>query len=276
MRTVTAAGVEIPVVGLGTWKLKGRDCAVTVAGAVKAGCRHIDTAAIYDNEREVGQGLRASGVAREEVFVTTKIWRDDLAEQALPRAAEQSLERLGLDRVDLLLVHWPNSAFPLDGTMRALAAVKQRGLARAIGVSNFPSAMVDQAVALSPEPLAVDQVEYHPYLSQKRVMEALRRHDMVLTAYSPLGAGAVMHDPTIATIAKAHGATAAQVTIAWLVAQERVIAIPKSSSVARVVQNLEAAELRLTPEETARIAALARPDGRRVSIPGWVRWDEPD
>jgi diketogulonate reductase-like aldo/keto reductase len=276
MRTVAAAGVEIPVIGMGTWKLKGGDCAEVVAGALKAGCRHVDTASIYGNEREVGEGLRASGVPRDQVFLTTKIWRDELSEQALPRAAEESLKRLGVDRVDLLLIHWPNDAFPLDGAIRALAGVKRRGLARAIGVSNYPVAMIDQAAAISPEPLAVNQVEYHPYLSQRRVLEALRRHGMKLTAYSPLAEGEVVRDPVIRAIADTHGATPAQVAIAWLIAQPDVIAIPKSASVGRVVQNLRAAELALSPEELARISGLARPDGRRVSIGGWVRWDPPD
>jgi diketogulonate reductase-like aldo/keto reductase len=217
--------------------------------------------------------LRASRIPRREVFVTTKIWRDDLAEGQLERSAEASLKRLGLDHVDLLLVHWPNRTVPLAETMRALARTKERGLARAIGVSNFPSGLVEQAVALSPEPLATDQVEYHPYLSQKRVLAAVRKNGMALTAYSPLAEGDVLRDPTVAAIAEAHGATPAQVAIAWLIAQDRVVAIPKTASPQRALQNLKALELRLTEDERARIAGLAEPDGRRISVADWVDWD---
>ena len=272
MHSVSAAGVEIPALGFGTWKLTGAACAPAVAGALKAGYRHVDTAAIYDNEREVGEGLRAGGVPRDQVFVTTKVWRDELSEDALPRAAEASLKRLGLEQVDLLLIHWPNDAFPLAPAIRALAGVKRRGLARAIGVSNYPVAMIEEAVALSPEPLAVNQVEYHPYLSQRRVLDACRRHGMALTAYSPLAEGAVNDDPVIREIAQGHGATAAQVALAWLIRQSGVVAIPKSASPGRAAQNLRAAELRLSEEEAARIAALARPNGRRINPP-WVQWD---
>ena len=276
MHRVSAAGVEIPAIGLGTWKITGPTCTEVVAAAVRGGYRHVDTAAIYRNEAEVGEGLRAAAVPRDQVFVTTKVWRDDLAEGQLERAAEASLKRLGLDHVDLLLVHWPNRAVPLAETMRALARTKQRGLTRAIGVSNYPSAMVDEAVRLSPEPLATDQVEHHPYLSQRRVLEAVRRHGMALTAYSPLAEGEVLRDPVVGDIARAHGATPAQVAIAWLIAQDGVVAIPKTASPERALQNLKAAELRLTEAERARIAGLARRDGRRISVADWVDWDPAD
>jgi len=276
MKRLSVAGVEIPVIGLGTWKVTGPACASLVAQALQAGYRHVDTAAIYGNEVEVGEGLRASGVPREEVFVTTKIWRDNVAEGDLELAAEASLQRLGLDRVDLMLIHWPNYDIPLPGQMRALARVKERGLARAIGVSNYPTALLEEAVALCPEPLAVNQVEYHPYLSQRRVLEAVRRHGMLLTAYSPLAEGNVLRDRTIAEIARAHGATAAQVAIAWLTRQEGVIAIPKTANPQRAAENLRASAVHLTDAEAARIAALARPNGRQISPAGWVRWDPAD
>jgi diketogulonate reductase-like aldo/keto reductase len=276
MRRIPVAGVEIPVIGLGTWKMKGQACASVVAAALKAGYRHVDTAAIYGNEREVGEGLRAAGVPRGEVFVTTKIWRDELSEHALPRAAEHSLKQLGVDYVDLLLVHWPNDRFPLEGTIKALCKVKRDGLARAIGVSNYSSTLVDQAVAYASEPLATDQVEYHPYLSQRRVLEAVRRHGMTLTAYSPLAQGEVNRDPVIGAIAEAHRATPAQVAIAWPLAQPGVIAIPKTAHPERAVDNLKALDLTLSPDEIARVSALARPDGRQIMAEGWARWDPAD
>ncbi len=274
MNTVSAGGVDIPRVGLGVWQVPNETCAQLVAGSIQAGYRHVDTAAMYRNEAEVGEGLRHSGVARGEVFVTTKVWRDDIGEGALQRAAEQSLERLGLDQVDLLLIHWPNAAIPLAQSMAALADVKRRGLARAIGVSNFTVALLEEASARCPEPLAVNQVEYHPYLSQAPVLDACRRLGVALTAYSPLAQGKVLHDPVIGEVARAHGVTAAQATIRWLIQQGEVIAIPKSGNADRAAANLEATGFALTASEMERISALAHPAGRLVSPAFAPRWDE--
>jgi diketogulonate reductase-like aldo/keto reductase len=272
MRTVAAAGVDVPLLGFGTWQITGERCALMVEHALKLGYRHIDTAAAYENEMEVGQGLRASGVARDEVFLTTKIWRDALRDGELQRAAEASLRRLAVDHVDLLLVHWPVAEVPLAETMKALSEVKRSGLARAIGVSNFPSALIEEAVAAASEPLATDQVEYHPYLSQRRVLEACRRHGMVLTAYSPLGRGRVLRDPVVQELAATHGKSAGQIALRWLV-QQGVVAIPKSSSPDRAKENLDIFDFELTSDDMARLSALARPDGRVIDPSFAPRWD---
>jgi len=272
MNTVSTAGVEIPVVGLGVWQIDKQACAEVVARSLHAGYRHVDTAAVYRNEAEVGEGIRHSGVPRHEIFVTTKVWKDDIADGRLQAAAEQGLERLGLDHIDLLLIHWPNPSIPLADSLRALAEVKRRGIARAIGVSNFTAALLEEAVALCAEPLAVNQVEYHPFLSQRSVLETCRRLGVALTAYSPLAQGKVLHDDTILDIADAQRVSAAQVAVRWLV-QQGVIAIPKSTNVARAATNLDVFGFELTEDEMARISALARPNGRLVN-PGWSpRWD---
>jgi len=272
MNTVSTAGVEIPVVGLGVWQIDKEVCAELVARSLHAGYRHVDTAAMYRNEAEVGEGIRHSGVPRREIFVTTKIWKDDIAEGRLEAAAEAGLARLGLDHIDLLLIHWPNPTIPMAQSLRALAEVKRRGIARAIGVSNFTAALLEEAVALCPEPLAVNQVEYHPFLSQLPVLEACRRLGVAMTAYSPLAQGKVLHDDTILDIADAQQVSAAQVAVRWVV-QQGVIAIPKSSNVARAATNLDVFGFELTEEEMARLSSLARPNGRLVN-PGWApRWD---
>ena len=164
MNVIDGNGARIPAIGLGTWELRGRACARIVEQALRLGYRHIDTAQAYDNEREVGEGLRASGVKRDEVFVTTKVWTTHFAPNDLERSAKESLVKLRLTEVDLLLLHWPNPQVPLAETLGALARVKQQGLARNIGVSNFTVALIEEAVGACPEPRACDQVGYHPYL----------------------------------------------------------------------------------------------------------------
>jgi len=272
--TISAAGVTMPAIGLGTWNLRGAECRKVVAEAISLGYRHIDTATMYGNEREVGEGIAAGGVARRDLFVTTKAWPDDLGPKDLLKSAETSLGKLGLPFVDLFLIHWPNPAIPLAQSIDALCEVKRRGWARAIGVANFNAAMVDEAAARAVEPLACNQVEYHPFLSQQAVLAACRRHGMALTAYCPLARGRVADAPVLAEIAARHGRTAGQVALAWLTGQPGVAAIPKTARRERLIENLAAAELTLSDDEMARIAALARPDGRLVENGGFSpAWD---
>jgi diketogulonate reductase-like aldo/keto reductase len=189
MNVIDANGAKIPAIGLGTWELRGRTCARLVEQALRLGYRHIDTAQVYENEREVGEGLRASGIPRDELFVTTKVWTTHFAPNDLERSTKESLSKLHLSEVDLLLLHWPNPRVPLRETLGALAHVKQIGLTRHIGVSNFTVALIEEAVAACPEPLACDQVEFHPYLDQTKVREACARNGMAVVAYSPVAKG---------------------------------------------------------------------------------------
>src|SRR5437868_3433392 len=202
MQVIEANGARIPAIGLGTWELRGRVCARVVEQALRLGYRHIDTAEMYDNEREVGEALRASGVKRNEVFITTKVSPSHLAPRELERAAKESLARLRLTEVDLLLIHWPNPQIPLSETIPALCRMKTAGFARHIGVSNFTVDLVDEAVKLSNEPLVTNQIEWHPFLDQSKVRAACRRHGMSVTAYSPIARGSAGKDKALALIGK--------------------------------------------------------------------------
>lgn len=270
----TAHGARIPLLGLGTWDLRGRACARIVEQALRLGYRHVDTAEMYDNEREIGEGLRGSGVKRSEVFVTTKIWPSHFAPRELERAAKDCVVRLRLTEIDLLLLHWPNPQVPLSETLGALCKMKQMGLARHIGVSNFTVAMIEEAVRLSSEPLVCNQVEMHPFLDQSKVVEVCRRHGMALVAYSPIARGGVKSDALLARIGKAHGKTAAQVSLRFLV-QQGVVVIPRTSKVERLAENQAIFDFELTAEEMSAISALARRDGRIVdyAYSGSPKWD---
>lgn len=273
---VNAGGASIPVIGFGTWPLKGEECARAVATAVEYGYRHIDTAAMYDNEAAVGEGLRASGIARNDVWVTTKVWWEDISDGALQRSAEASLKRLVLEQVDLLLIHWPNKAVPLAESIRALNDAKRRGLARYIGVSNFPSRMLDEAVALSGEPLVANQCEYHPHLDQSKVLAACRRHGVAFVSYCPLGRGSVggvLEEPAVREIAGRLGRTPAQVVLRWHIQQPGVVAVPKSGNPKRIAENFDVFGFTLDEADMRRLSGLAKPDGRVVNMAVAPEWD---
>lgn len=274
MEVIEAGGARIPRIGFGTFELEPEVAYARVGDALAAGYRHIDTAQIYGNEAAVGAAIRESGVPRDQIFLTTKVWVDRFRDGDLQRSAEDSLQRLGLDDVDLLLLHWPNPAVALTETIGALNDARRRGLARHIGVSNFTVALIREAVAASQAPLVTDQVEYHPYLSQAPVREVLARQRMALTAYCPLGKGRVLKDPVIGRIAREHGKDAAQVILRWHYQQPGVVAIPRSSKPERVRSNLEIFDFELGEPEMAAISALARPDGRVISPAGLApAWD---
>ena len=270
---VTVDDVSIPLLGFGTWQLEPVDARRMVAEALRIGYRHIDTARIYNNEDGVGQGIRDSGVDRADIFVTTKIWVEDFAAGDLQRAAAASVERLGLTP-DLLLLHWPKPEPDFVETLGALNDAKARGLTRAIGLSNFPSAQFREAQSVSDAWLVTNQVEYHPYLAQKTLQATAADLGSSLTAWSPLAQGKVADDPVIADIARAHGKTPGQVTLRWLIQQD-VIAIPRTSKESRAAENFDIFDFVLTDEEMLRINALARPDGR---IGDWLDkafvWDQ--
>jgi len=270
--TLSAHGAEIPAIGFGTSSLG--NCGEIVATALGLGYRHIDTAWKYGTERGVGEGLRASRVPRGEIFLTTKVSHEYLRPDDFARSVDQSLDNLGVDYVDLLLVHWPNAEIPLRETIPALAKAKRQGLARHIGVANFNIALLDEAIRLSPEPLVTLQAEYHPHLDQSRLLAACRARGLVLTAYCPLGRGRIMHDPVLAEIAARRKRPLAQIALRWLVQQGGVAPIPRSSNPGRMAENLAVFDFALTDDEMARIATRARPDGRIADPAGRApAWD---
>jgi 2,5-diketo-D-gluconate reductase B len=260
----------IPRIGFGTWRLSGRDCSDGVADALAAGYRHVDTASMYGNEGDVGRGLRSSAVDRSEVWLTTKVWPDDLSPDRVRASLERSLRRLDTDHADLYMIHWPNPRIPLAATLEAMTELREEGRAREIGVSNFTAAQFREALDLAP--VIVNQVEYHVYLDQSAVLEVCRERGVELTAYRPLGKGQVTSHPAIAEIAAAHGATPAQVALAWLIGQEGVSAVPKASSPERRRENLGALGLELSAGDRAAIDAL--PKERRFVQTQWSpEWD---
>ncbi len=271
---VAVKGARIPLLGLGTWELRGRVCARAVEQALRLGYRHLDTAEIYDNEREVGEGLHASGIKRDEVFVTTKIWPSHYAPPELERAARECLVRLRLSEVDLLLLHWPNPQIPLAETLGALCKVKRDGLARHIGVSNFTVALIGEASQAATEPLVCDQVECHPFLDQSKVIAACRQRGMAVVAYSPIARGSTRDDKVLTRIGAVHKKTAAQVSLRFLVQQD-IVVIPRTSKVERLSENAAIFDFALSETEMAEISALAHPGGRVIdwAYSGRPQWD---
>lgn len=268
--TLTVQGVTIPKLGFGTWQITGPDCVVAVRDALELGYDHVDTARAYGNEAQVGQGLHDSGRNRDEIFLTTKLWYDDLSAIAVHDQLEQSLRDLRTDYVDLLLIHWPNPRVPISETLGAMLEARADGRVRHLGVSNFPSALLREA--LGHAPLICDQVEYHPFLGQPKLLELARERDLMVTAYSPLAHGAVLRDPVLREIGAAHGKSPSQVALRWLLDQPRVAAIPKASSREHIAANIDVYDFDLGDEERGRIAGLER--GQRIADPSWAPdWD---
>jgi len=271
---IEAKGARIPLLGLGTWDLRGRVCARVVEQALRLGYRHIDTAEMYDNEREVGDGLRASGAKRGDVFVTTKIWPNHFAPRELERAARDCLVRLRLSEVDLLLLHWPNPQVPLAETLGALCKVKRDGLARHIGISNFTAAMIEEALRVTSEPLVCDQFECHPFLDQSKLIAACHKRGMAVVAYSPLAQGKARNSDVLARIGASHKKTATQVCLRFLVQQD-IVVIPRTSKVERLSENAAIFDFTLSKSEMDEIARLGSRDGRLVdwAYSGRIKWD---
>ncbi|WP_322517443.1 aldo/keto reductase [Rhodopseudomonas palustris] len=272
MQFVEAHGAKIPLIGLGTWELSGHACARIVEQALRLGYRHIDTAQIYNNERDVGEGIRNSHIRRSEMFVATKVWTTHFAPNDLIRSTKESLHKMRLSEVDLLLLHWPNAQVPLSETLGALAHARELGMTRHIGVSNFTVALLKQAVAVSPAPLVCNQVEYHPFLGQANVLAACAELGVAMVAYSPIAKGTARQSEALTRIGAAHGKSAAQVCLRWLV-QQNVPAIPRTSRVERLSQNIDVFDFALSDDEMREIFALGSPEGRLVHTATEPDWD---
>ena len=269
--------MHMPPIGAGTYRLQGQTAIDSVANALDLGYRHIDTAQIYGNEAEVGTALANSGVPRQVVFVTTKIWTEHLAGDALIPSLKESLHKLRLEQLDLTLIHWPSpgAAVSVAESMQALLAAREAGLTGAIGVSNFPVALMREAIqSVGAANIATNQVELHPYLQNRGVAAFAQAAGIHVTAYMPLAYGKVMQDPVIGEIARRHGATPAQVTLAWLLAKGYAV-IPSSTRRANLAGNLDAVKLVLSCDDRAAIDALDVQDGggRLVSPDFAPQWD---
>ena len=274
MDTVPAHGAAIPALGFGTFRMSGPDVLRMVPQVLKLGYRHIDTAQVYGNEAEVGQAVKTCGLARGEVFITTKVWVDNFHGKAFSASLDESLKKLKTDYVDLLLLHWPNDKVPLAEPIAALNVARAAGRVRHIGVSNFTTALMAEAIRLSPAPLVTNQIELHPYLDQSRVMAAARAAGLSITGYFAMADGRVFADATLKDIAATHGRSVAQVVLRWLVQQKGVVALSKTVSAARAAENSAIFDFALSAQEMAAIHALARPDGRIVSPAGLAPvWD---
>ncbi len=272
MQTVAAHGMTMPKLGLGTWRLSGEECTTAVLGALERGYRHIDTAQMYGNEEAVGAALAATPVKRGDIHLTTKVWWENLAPEAMQRAMEASLKKLRTGYVDLYLIHWPAPDMDLAASLGQLVKFREQGLARHIGVSNFPIALLKRAVEEIRAPLACNQFEYHVLLDQTKLVTYARSKGLAVTAYCPLAQGRLADHPVLGEIARKHGCTPAQVALSWLLAQDGVAAIPKAGRAESQLANLAAFDVKL--DDADRVAIAALPKNQRFVSPGFApSWD---
>lgn len=272
MQFVEANGAKIPAIGLGTMTLKDDVCVQAVRDALRLGYRHLDTAAFYGNEREVGEGLHASGIDRSEIFVTTKVRHTDLAPGQFERSVETSLKVLNLSYVDLLLIHWPNPQVPQSDSIRSLCNARRSGQTKHIGVANFTTALLDEAVNSATEPLVTNQIEVHPFIDQSRVIAACRKHGMSVTAYCPNARGKAPGSDVLERIGKAHGKSSSQVSLRYLV-QLGLAAIPRTANPAHMKENIDIFDYTLSDAEMAEIKTLNTANLRVVDPPQRPKWD---
>lgn len=273
MHTITAGGAAVPALGFGTFRMAEPDTLRMVQAALRAGFTHIDTAQIYENEAAVGEAIRAAGIARQDVFLTTKVWVDNYSEDKFALSVDESLRKLGTDHVDLLLLHWPNEAVSLERQIAALNAVHRSGKARHIGVSNFTKDLLERSIALSAAPIVTNQIELHPFIDQSIVRQAAAAANVAVSAYFPMADGKVFTDPTLQAIAARNGRSVAQVVLRWIV-QQGMVALTKTATESRLAENIDIASFTLSPADMAEINALASQNQRLVSPPGLApHWD---
>lgn len=277
MHTVNIQGARIPALGFGTYGMSSTDMRRMIPAALGAGFRHIDTAQVYGNEAEVGEGIVESGVARSEVFITTKVWVANYGPDRFERSVDESLRRLRSDYIDLLLLHWPSNAVSLRDQIGRLNHLVDSGKVRHIGVSNYNSELLRRAKELSRYPLVTNQFEYHPFLNQRILIEATRALGMAVTAYCAMAVGRVFTERTLLDIAADHGRSVAQIVLRWIIQQPDMIVLSRTVDPARLAQNVAVFDFELSPAELERIHALARPHSRVVNPPGLSpAWDDTD
>jgi 2,5-diketo-D-gluconate reductase B len=272
LENLQTQGISLPRLGLGTFRMQGDVCRAAVESALALGYRHIDTAEMYGNEDAIGAAIASSGVTRSDLHITTKVWNENLAPDAIRRAFDASLKKLRLDQVDLYLVHWPARAMNLPAMFETLVKLKEQGRTRAIGVANFNIALLKTVVEQIEAPIACNQVEYHVFLDQTPLRKYLAAKSVPLVAYCPVAQGRAATDETLMAIGRKHGASAAQVALKWLLDQDGVAAIPKASRPESQKANLNALHIGLDDEDRAAIAGL--PKNKRLVNPGFApEWD---
>jgi 2,5-diketo-D-gluconate reductase B len=275
MDVIAVKNVTVPALGFGTWALSGDAAYQATRMVLDLGYRHIDTAQIYGNEAEIGRAIRDSGLPRGEIFLTTKIAPGNLRKADVRRTHEESLRKLGLDQVDLLLIHWPNAGVPLGETLKALTRLREEGKTRSIGVSNFTVDLLRETIEKHGAEIVCNQVEYHPFLPQRRLIEAMQRYGLMLTAYAPVARGRVFRDKTLTAIGTKYGKSGGQVALRWLLDHDKVAAIPKTGKREHAEANLAIFDFHLTPEDRTAIDALAGEADRMVEWAGYSpRWDK--
>jgi 2,5-diketo-D-gluconate reductase B len=273
MQYKTVQGVDVPEIGLGTYRLYGKECKQSVSNAIDIGYRHIDTAQIYKNEKEVGDAIYTSSIDREELFLTTKVWHTNLDHDDVLHSVEESLHLLRTPYIDLLLIHWPNPQFSLQQTFEAMMALRDQGKVLNIGISNFPPGLTKEVIQDLRIPILTNQVEFHPFLGQFDLLDLTYDHDFLLTAYSPLAQGEVMEDETLIEIAEEYGKTPAQISLRWLIEQENVVVIPKATSRNHLENNLDIYDFELSDDHFERIDNLEKQ--RRIVNPTFAPdWDQ--
>jgi diketogulonate reductase-like aldo/keto reductase len=260
---------SIPILGFGTWEIGGEKCVDAVSRALEVGYRHIDTADRYENHREVGLAIKKGGLKREELFVTTKTFYDELTHEAIIKNGSRFLEELQINYIDLLLVHWPNRSVPFEETFNALNQLKEKGIIKAVGVSNFTPHHIEDALKTGVE-ITNNQVELHPTFNQTDLKNYCYSKGIVLTAYSPLGRGSDLENPTVTELSKKYGVSPAQVILNWITARG-IVAIPKSTTPERIKDNFHSLDWEMAPEDIEKMNSI--PQGPRLLVPQWEDFD---
>lgn len=272
MKYITLGKLAFPAIGLGTYKIIGPQAIDIIRNAILMGYRHLDTAQLYDNEKEVGRAFIESGIPRNEIFITTKVWPSNLSEDKFFPSVEESLAKLKIDHADLLLVHWPHHLLPVEDYIPRLIQAQQVGLTKEIGVSNFNIAQLKSALKAGAN-IVTNQVEFHPWINQVKLIAFLKKNNITLTAYCPLGQGRFIADKKLETLAVTHARTPAQIILRWMMQKDEVLAIPKSTNLYRLRENINVFDFELSEHEMEIIDAWRLENTRVVGAQAGAIWD---